>query len=109
MVTSLALSSFGYICVGVSTEEDALLAVHRMALNVIAYECHRPDGTLRSGFARTLRDRARSASTHVLLVAISFLDEPSSLQRANEGIDQYLTKPLDVGELNAVLSRPPME
>ena len=60
MVASLALSSFGYICVGVSTEEDALLAVDRMAATVIAYKCHRPDAARCVWFRRDPRTHRSS-------------------------------------------------
>lgn len=105
LVACLALSSLGYVCAGVSTESDALLAIDRLAPDVIIYECHRPDGAFRRGFSRDLRDRAEAIGSTVIVVAMSFLDAPSSTLRSEECIDRYLTKPFELRVLGEALAR----
>jgi DNA-binding response OmpR family regulator len=98
---AIALAHRGFHCETVTNAADASTRCRIFAPDIVVYEWRLRAGPV-LGLARTLRTIA-SDRTVVVIVA-SWLDEPPDFART-EGVDAYLTKPLDLTTLETLLGR----
>lgn len=102
-ITKYVLEQAGHVCEVVASAGSALAAMARFAPDVVLYEWDlRGDAGI--GLASRLRAVSARPGRALVVIAVSALDEPSAF-RAREGVDDYFTKPLDLGVLARLIRR----
>ncbi|MEN2787985.1 PAS domain S-box protein [Sphingomonas qilianensis] len=98
------LSKYGCAVELAEDGAQALAALDRTPFDLILMDCQMP---VMDGFAATRAIRARSGSAATMpIVALTASAQPEHRARCREaGMDEHLTKPLDPGALESVLSR----
>jgi CheY-like chemotaxis protein len=98
-----ALTALGHDCKAVSTTRAVLSAIETYEPDVIIYEWYtRTDE--RIGLSVRLRQRVESTERTIAILILSSIDEPEGF-REREAIDAYLTKPMNLAELEPFLKR----
>lgn len=97
-VLAIALTSRGYACEAASTAAEAIAYAAQFHPDVVIYEWDLHNDTGR-GLARRLRD---ASGTVMKVIALSARDEPVDF-RQSERVDGYVTKPVDLRSLEALL------
>jgi len=98
LVTEWTLKRLGYGLQTVGTVNAALEAWDREPFDLVLLDMHLPDGDGRD-LARELR-RREGPGRHTPIVAMTGCAEPGDRERCLEaGMDDYLTKPVDLGLL----------
>ena len=96
-ITKYVLEGAGHVCEVVATARAALAAIATFTPDVVLYEWDlRGDAGI--GLAAQLRERSGRLARALVVIAVSVIDEPSEF-RARESVDDYFTKPLDLGAL----------
>ena len=106
IVVSAALGSAGHVCDIVSNGRQAVTAVEQKAYDLVLMDCQMPE---MDGLEATRRIRQRETargSHRVPIIALT----ANAIQGDREiclaaGMDDYLTKPIDFGELTAAIAR----
>ncbi len=93
----------GYFPKGVSSGQDVLTAIQRDHFDLILMDCHMPG---MDGYEATRHIRRTSSGWSVYIVALTanamFGDREKCLAA---GMDDYISKPLVIAELDAILGR----
>jgi DNA-binding response OmpR family regulator len=96
-VVTFGFSHRGWECLGAASAVAALDAIETFAPDAVVLEWVFRDGS-GIGLARRLRSRSEELGRSLVVVVVSLANEPSGF-REREDIDAYLTKPLDVAEI----------
>jgi DNA-binding response OmpR family regulator len=97
MAMKLALQSMGFVCFGVDTPAQALVAVVAQEIDIVLLEWVLVSGGA-EGLARQLRERCREAGRTVRIAIVSTRDEREGIREA-EGLDGYFTKPVVIADI----------
>ena len=102
-ITKYVLEQAGHVGEVVANARAALAALISFAPDVVLYEWDlRGDAGI--GLAARLRALSARLGRALLVIAVSVLEEPSAF-RTREGVDDYFTKPLDLGALARLIRR----
>jgi DNA-binding response OmpR family regulator len=102
-ITKYVLEQAGHVCEVVENARSALAAMATFAPDVVLYEWDlRGDAGI--GLASRLRAVSARLGRALIVIAASAVDEPSAF-RAREGVDDYFTKPLDLGVLARLIGK----
>jgi CheY-like chemotaxis protein len=110
-VAELQLKALGFAADAVTNGAEAVEAVKNGDYQVVLMDVHMP---IMDGFAaaRAIREHERSSGNHVTIIALTANALPRDRQAClAAGMDDYLTKPLELDSLLTVLNRwvPPRE
>jgi PAS domain S-box-containing protein len=110
-VAELQLKALGFAADAVTNGAEAVEAVKNGDYQVVLMDVHMP---MMDGFAaaRAIREHERSSGNHVTIIALTANALPRDRQAClAAGMDDYLTKPLELDSLLTVLNRwvPPRE
>jgi DNA-binding response OmpR family regulator len=97
MAMKLALQSMGFVCFGVDTAAQALVAAVAQDIDVVLLEWLLVSGGA-EGLTAELRTRCREAGRSVRIAIVSTRDEPEGIRDA-EGLDAYFTKPVVITDI----------
>jgi DNA-binding response OmpR family regulator len=96
-ITKYVLEQAGHVCEVAANARSALAAMITLTPDVVLYEWDlRGDAGI--GLAARLRELSARFGHALRVIAVSALDEPCAF-REREGVDEYFTKPLDLGAL----------
>jgi two-component system sensor histidine kinase EvgS len=104
-VISRQLDRLGYEHTIVEDGMQALQALEGAHYDLLISDCHMPvlDGY---ALAKRIRDKEKGGKLHLPIVALSASALPEEVQRCREaGMDEFLAKPVQLNELDAMLSR----
>lgn len=103
-VMARQLEALGYRHTIVEDGEQALEALGRAPYDALITDCHMPNV---DGYELTRRIRAREGGARpLLIVGISASAQPEQIARCREaGMDDFLTKPVQLDDLAAMLDR----
>ena len=103
-VATRMVTQLGHTCTAVSDGREAVEAVRQAHYDVVLMDLRMPGW---DGFEATRRIRSGvDAARQPFVVALTAATETSELDHAREaGMDEFLTKPVRMGELTAVLER----
>lgn len=97
------LESFGLTCSVVGSGKAAVDAVKREQFDLVLMDCQMP---VMDGFAATWLIRGTQATSRLPIVALTASDSLSDRERCEAvGMNDYLTKPVEVERLRAVVDR----
>lgn len=98
--TCAALRQLGYACRGVRDGEEALAEFDREPVAIVLSDFAMPGMT----GVELCVELHRRAQTPYFVLATAFHDKEEILQAAKDHVDDFLCKPIDIGELEARLS-----
>ena len=104
-VVLLQLRQLGYEADAVGNGADVIGAVQRLAYDLVLMDCQMPEV---DGYeaARLIREREASGRVHLPIIAMTAHALTGDREKCLEaGMDDYLSKPLRIAELDAVLAR----
>lgn len=102
-ITKYVLEQAGHVCELVANARAALAAISTFTPDVVLHEWDlRGDAGV--GLAARLRERSARLDRALHVIAVSALDEPSEF-RERESVDDYFTKPVDLGALARLIRR----
>jgi PAS domain S-box-containing protein len=104
-VAELQLKALGFTADAVVNGAEAVAAVQNGQYDVVLMDLHMP---MMDGFAaaRAIREHERATGNHVTIIALTANALPRDRQAClTAGMDDYLTKPLELDSLLAVLNR----
>lgn len=102
-ITKYVLEGAGHICDAVANARAALASISTFTPDVVLYEWDlRGDAGI--GLPARLRERSTRLARALVIIAVSVIDEPDDF-RARESVDDYFTKPLDLGALARLIRR----
>lgn len=104
-VVALQLASLGYTAQAVANGREALEAVESGAFALVLMDCQMPE---MDGFQSTMAIRKGEMRTghHIPIIALTAHAMPGDRERClAAGMDDYVSKPVDVDQLKKVLSR----
>lgn len=98
------LRRLGYVAEVAESGAKALDAIGKRQYSLVLMDCQMPE---MDGLEATRRLRSREPEgTHIPIVAMTGMVGPDDLRRCLEsGMDDYLTKPILIDQLRAVLAR----
>ena len=104
-VTLLLLQKLGYRCEVAVNGLEALAALQSRLFDLVLMDCHMPDMDGYQATAR-IRERERKIGAHIPIIAMTANAMEQDRERCLEaGMDDYISKPVDIKRLSAVLEK----